>query len=93
MRLFIAVLCLGFSGVLYATDVQATHPMAAMSDAELEVVTDHDHDHNKDEDTENSQHTHGDQETLSNTVRLKTDRLGLTVSPSTMSPTQPVITK
>lgn len=91
MRLLIAVLCLSFSGVLYATDVQATHPMAAMSDTELEVVTDH--DHSKDEDTENSQHTHGDQETLSNTVRLKTDRLGLTVSPSTMSPTQPVITK
>jgi hypothetical protein len=42
MRLLLPLLWLGFSGVLHANEVQPSHPMATMSDTELEAVTDHD---------------------------------------------------
>lgn len=72
MRLLIPLLWLGFSGVLYANEAPPSRPMATMSDTELEAVTDH--DDSKDDAEEHSPHTHGDQESLLNTVRLKTDQ-------------------
>lgn len=86
MRLFIPLLCLGFSGVLYANEVPPSHPMATMSDAELEAVSDH--DQSKEDAEEKSPHTHGDQESLLNTVRLKTDQQAVTISQSIAPPPQ-----
>ena len=81
MRLLIPLLCLGFSGVLYATEVPPSHPMSTMSDDELGAVTDHDdtkativdHGHIKKGVEENSPHTHGDQESLVNDIFLRAD--------------------
>jgi hypothetical protein len=84
MRLLIPLLCLGFSGVLYANEVPPSHPMATMSDTELEAVTDH--DQGKEDAEESSPHTHGDKESLLNTVRLKTDQQAITISQSIAPP-------
>lgn len=62
--------------------------MSTMSDTELEAVTDH--DHSKEVSEENSPHTHGDQESLLNTVRLKTDQQVVTMPQSIGSPSQPI---
>ena len=71
MRLFIPLLCLGFSGVLYANEVPPSHPMATMSDAELEAVSDH--DQSKEDAEEKSPHTHGDQESLVKNILLNSE--------------------
>ncbi len=71
MRLFIPLLWLGFSGVLHANEVPSSHPMATMSDAELEAVSDH--DQSKEDAEEKSPHTHGDQESLVKNILLNSE--------------------
>lgn len=71
MRLLIPLLWLGFSGVLYANEVPPSHAMAAMSDAELEEVTDH--DQRKEDAEEHSPHTHNDQESLVKGISLNAE--------------------
>jgi hypothetical protein len=84
MRILIPFLCLGLSGVLYAHELPPKHPKTTMSDTELEAVSDH--DHNKDE----VPHANGDQESLLNNVRLKTDQRSIAITRTIAPPSQPI---